>query len=97
MTDCTENIRELISRRRQQFLVHSYLYYILDDSLISDQMYDRICCELVQLQRQYPDIAAELPYHELCNQLDESASGSYIRDYPREIVSKALYLLRQRR
>jgi hypothetical protein len=81
-------------RRRQQFLIHSYLYYVMDESLIDDAMYDRICCELVQLQRQYPDIAAQLPYHDICIQLDETASGSYIRDYPREIVSKALYLLR---
>jgi hypothetical protein len=88
-----EKITELMLRRRRQFLVHSFLYYILDESIIDDNTYDRWCVELVDLQKKYPDIAKSLPYHDICIQLDESASGSYIKQYPPEIVSKAFHLL----
>jgi hypothetical protein len=91
----SEDISELILRRRRQFLVHSFLYYVLDESIISDATYDKWCVELVELQRKYPSLAKKLPYHNLCIQLDESASGGYIGrdDYPPEIVSTAFHLL----
>jgi hypothetical protein len=89
----TDNITALIIRRRRQFLVHSFLYYMLDESIIDDTTYDRWCVELVNLQRKHPDLAASLPYHDICSQLDESASGSYIKNYPPEIVSTAFHLL----
>jgi hypothetical protein len=89
------DIASLITRRRRQFLVHSFLYYKLDTSIISDHEYDRICRELYELQRDRPDLAASLPYHELCAPLDASGSGFYLRDYPPEIVNKAFHLLAQ--
>ena len=33
---------ETLNRLIRQFLVHSYLYYRLDESLISDQQYDEL-------------------------------------------------------
>lgn len=35
------------NRLVNQYLVHSYLYYILDSSVISDERYDEICKELL--------------------------------------------------
>lgn len=35
-----ERIRELIHRRRRQVLVHSILYYKLDQTLIADAQFD---------------------------------------------------------
>ena len=37
------DIKNLLSRR---FLVWSYLYYQLDESLVSDNEYDKLCVEL---------------------------------------------------
>lgn len=90
-----EETVSLIMRRRRQFLVHSFLYYVLDSSIISDEMYDRICNELVELQKKYPKMCKMLPYEELCSQLDETASGSFIEKtkYPLEIVAKSFQLL----
>lgn len=31
-----------------KYLIHSYLYYILDDSIIPDQEYDMLCKELLE-------------------------------------------------
>lgn len=46
---------EIISRRRRQVLVHSYLYYKMDTNLIEDFVFDKWCKELMQLQVQYPN------------------------------------------
>ena len=37
---------ETLNRLIRQFLVHSYLYYRLDESLISDQQYDEVAQKL---------------------------------------------------
>jgi NAD-dependent DNA ligase len=88
-----QQIEELILRRRKQFLVHSFLYYKCNENLISDTTYDKWCKELYQLQKEYPEIAAKVQYHDICSKLDESGSGYYIKEYPIEIMSVALRLL----
>ena len=40
------DIKNLLSRR---FLVWSYLYYQLDESLVSDNEYDKLCVELKRI------------------------------------------------
>lgn len=87
--------KQLIWRYQQQFLIHSYIYYKLDDNIIPDHQYDWICETLKGLMEKHPDYAKELKYHELCLGLDSSGSGFYIQDYPEEIVSRAFHLLYQ--
>lgn len=48
------DILELINRRRRQIVVHSYLYYKQDTSLISDYTFDKWCKELVELHNKHP-------------------------------------------
>lgn len=57
-----EVIRELIHRRRRQIIVHSVLYYRLDETLISDSQFDSWSIELVKLQRDYPELAMTVGY-----------------------------------
>ena len=59
-----ETIAELITRRRRQVLVHSIIYYKLNDSLISDETWSEWALELEKLQEEYPEIAAKCPYAE---------------------------------
>ena len=47
-------IVSLIERRRRQLLVHSYIYYELNDSIISDDTWSKWAVELEELQRKYP-------------------------------------------
>ncbi|MEL0342575.1 MAG: hypothetical protein VXC58_09140 [Deltaproteobacteria bacterium] len=47
-------MNSLLQQRLRQFLVHSYLYYKLDESIISDTEYDRICMELRELLKKHP-------------------------------------------
>jgi|GEM_PF-2262900 len=46
---------ELIKRRRLQMLVHSCLYYALDENIWSDHQFDAAAKELAQLMTDYPD------------------------------------------
>ena len=45
---------EKIKRRRLQVLVHSCMYYELDQSIVDDQVFDGWCKELVELQKDKP-------------------------------------------
>lgn len=44
---------EAIGRRRRQLMVHAYIYYQLNDSLISDATWDRWAQQLVRLQKHF--------------------------------------------
>ena len=88
---------ETFNRLVRQFLVHSYLYYRLDESLISDQQYD----ELAQKLRKGltpSETDANLTFKEYLGSINSAeASGYSLRHYPAEIISTALNLLYQNR
>ena len=44
------SIKELIKRRRLQLLIHSYIYYELNDNIVSDATWSKWAMELVKLQ-----------------------------------------------
>jgi len=74
----------------RQFLVHSFLYYHLDESIISDSEYDKICVQCLKSNHHlYKDIIAK--------SLGTEGSGFAIKrkEYPPEIISSALHLLYQ--
>lgn len=81
-----------LRRRARQFLVHSFLYYRLGESVISDEAFDAIAEELRRLRAEHP--AAALPFAEVLDKaLGPEGSGFQIRNYPPEIVSTAFKLL----
>ena len=86
---------ELIQQKIRQYLVHSFLYYQLDESIISDRHYDEICTEVLQLMETHTD-SSLLPYQKLVKKsLSEDASGFSVKQYPAEIISSALHMLYQ--
>ena len=88
MTD----IAELITRRRRQVLVHSVIYYRMNENIVSDAQWAAWACELEELQGQYPDIAAKCPYAEAFLGFDHSTGYSLPLDDP-WAVNKARQLL----
>lgn len=89
-------VKELIQRRRLQILVHSCIYYILDESIISDSTWSAWAAELVELQQRYPEIAETACWHEAFSGFD----GSTGFDLPLEdewVLNKARYLLKRRK
>ena len=86
---------ELIQQKIRQYLVHSFIYYQLDESIISDIHYDHICNDVAKL---ISDNSSKnfLPFHEPVKlNLTENVSGFSISKFPPEIVSAALHLLYQ--
>ncbi len=52
----TEDARQRIEKLRETIDHHNYRYYVLDSPEISDQGYDRLFRELVQLEEEYPQL-----------------------------------------
>ena len=87
-----EEIAELIHRRRQQILVHSVIYYRMNDNIISDAQWTKWAVELEELQRQYPEIASKCKYAKEFKGFDHSTGFSLPLNDP-WAVNKARYLL----
>lgn len=91
----TNPIASKILQRRLQILVHSYIYYELDDNIINDNMWSKWAMELVKLQKDNPIIASKLPYAKDFLEFDGS-TGFNLPYKNREIIEKANRLLRWR-
>ena len=85
------NIKDLINQRRSQMLVHSYLYYGLDESIVDDQTFDKWARELVKLQDDYPDVASKCIYAGNFKEFDGTTGFHLPRDL--WVRTKALRLL----
>lgn len=90
--DEQEHIAELINRRRRQILVHSVIYYKMNENLISDSTWSKWATELEELQTKYPDIAAKVPYAKEFKDFDHSTGMNLPLDDP-WAVNKARQLL----
>lgn len=49
-----QQIKSKIRQRRSQMLVHSYIYYELNDNMVSDEQWQKWAEELRFLQETYP-------------------------------------------
>ena len=86
-----QTFSERLKQRRSQMLIHSYLYYKLDTSIISDAQWQQWANELTEMQIQYPNLTNIGFYDKEFNDWDGSTGmhlpdDSWIRD-------KALRLL----
>ena len=90
-----KKLLSLINRRERQLLVHSYIYYELDDNIISDETWSKWAFELVELREKHSDIFMLSEYASYFLTFDGSTGYDLMSGYTRpEIVNKALYLLR---
>lgn len=56
MINEVQTLSEKIRQRRIQMLVHSYIYYHMDDNIISDDKWQQWADELTELQKQKMNI-----------------------------------------
>ena len=83
-----------LEKQIRQFLVHSFLYYQLNETIISDQEYDKLCLALKENIETHPQGSeAYLPLAQQA--LGSEASGFFIKKYPPAIISSALHLIYQ--
>lgn len=86
------SIRQKIDQRRRQILVHSFLYYEMDEAYIDDDVFNGWARELVGLQDKYPSYAEQCAYADAF----KNFNGSTGYDLPLNdpwVEEKALYLL----
>jgi len=85
-----QTIAERIQQRRIQMLAHSYLYYELDDPIVSDDQWQRWADELTQLQAAHPNACGF--YAHVFSDWDGSTGMHLPRD---EWVRQSALMLRQ--
>lgn len=67
------SVQEYINFLQRYIIVHSYIYYELNDNLISDREYDAKAKELVMLKERYSD---EWKNSEYYKQFSDDYNGS---------------------
>lgn len=70
--------QEYIDFLQRGIIVHSYLYYELDSSIISDQEFDRKTRELVSLKNTYPDLWKTSEYYYIFGDEYTGATGFHL-------------------
>jgi NAD-dependent DNA ligase len=90
-----DDIKSLIRRRRRQILVHSCLYYRLNESIVPDHVYDGWALQLAVLHENFPEEASEVEYHEYFQGFTgETVSGFDLPVHLPEIIAIAHSLLK---
>ena len=85
-------IASKIQQRRLQMLVHSYIYYKLDENIISDHAFNYWGHELANLQNKHPDIASRVCYAEAFKDWTGDTGAFLPLDDP-WVINKAYQLL----
>lgn len=87
-----EEIESLIRHRRLQVLIHSCIYYELNESIVSDSTWSKWALELETLQKQNPKISKQVIYAEAFENFDHSTGCNLPLKDP-WVVVKAKWLL----
>jgi hypothetical protein len=61
-------------------LVHSHLYYDLNNSIVSDHMFDNNCNTLVSFQMAFPEEFKESRYYYAMKDFDGSTGFGYVQN-----------------
>ena len=68
----TAQIKEKVQQLKQKLLKASYAYYVLDEPILEDAIYDRLYRELQDLEEQYPSlISPDSPTQRVGDKLSE--------------------------
>lgn len=85
-------IAEKIQQRRLQMLIHSCIYYEMNQNIISDKQWDEWARELKKLQEDYPDISRQVEWYDAFIDWDAS-TGAFLPIKDAWVVRKAKQLL----
>lgn len=95
-SEVVQTIPEKIKQRRAQMLVHSCIYYELDDNIVSDHQWQAWADELEKLQRENPQ-HLNIGFYDKYFQDWTGATGNHLPHRDSWVYNKALYLLRRER
>ena len=74
----TISTQDYINFLQRGIIVHSYLYYELDSSIISDQAFDKKTRELVSLKNMHPDLWKTSEYYYVFGDDYTGATGFHL-------------------
>ncbi len=89
-----QTIKEKIRQRRAQMLVHSCIYYELDDSIVTDDKWQQWADELTLLQNDNPDDCS-IGFYDREFEEWNGSSGAFLPLKDSYVYSKAKWLLTQ--
>lgn len=92
-----QTIAEKILQRRLQMIVHSYIYYELNNNIVSDATWSKWGKELQRLQEAHPEVAKEVRFSALFEGWDASTGFHLAQAADDRAIGKAKYLLANRR
>lgn len=91
--ESSKKISDRIQRLRLMLLVHSCIYYELNQNIISDKKWDELARELVKLQAEYPELAKEVIWYDAFKDWDAS-TGAFLPLKDEWVMRKAQYVLK---
>ena len=93
MVNAVQTLSEKIRQRRHQMIIHSYIYYHLDDNIVSDDKWQQWANELALLQNENPDDCQLDFYDEEFIDWD-GTSGAFLPLKDINVRNKAAHILR---
>lgn len=90
-------IADRIKQLRLSLMVHSIIYYELNDNIINDAEWSKRAKELVELQEQHPDIAGTVVFADLYRGFKGDTGFDLAKGADEAAWGKAKYLLATRR
>lgn len=92
-----QSIAEKIKQRRAQILIHSHIYYILNDNIVSDEQWQHWAFELAALQNDYPRHCAVTFFDKAFRDWTGAHGGSHLPLNDRWVAYKANRILQYHR
>lgn len=88
-----EDIVCIIRRRWLQIWVHSFIYYKMGTSIISDTIWDKWAKELVDLKAKYPNEAKSIKHYDIFADFDGSTGFIIASKATPKLIKKAKQLV----
>lgn len=86
-------LKERIRHRRAQMLIHSAIYYELNDSIVSDHQWQTWADELESLQKEYPE-QSSIGFFDYEFKDWDGATGAHLPHRDPWVHAKAQYILK---
>lgn len=90
--DVTDALKEKIKQRRSQMLIHSCIYYEMDDNIVSDDKWQQWAEELTELQKD----CKEIGFYDREFKDWDGTTGAHLPHRDSWVYFKALSLMRYR-
>jgi len=87
-------IKSKIRQRRSQMLVHSRIYYVLDENIVSDDTWQKWANELTELQNKYPK-QCKIDFFDREFATWNGDSGAFLPLYDPYVVNKTQQVIDQ--